>query len=156
VKLSQENLKKDIMKKQLILDSIEKCLKLEYKTFEEYVMHLYIKHQKGAEIAKLLDELGYKVKTNSYVGRKKFNANDITNIIQKNYNKRNDDIRSRNYIFSSVSHMLYKYNFGDYKIGTIYNEMKRLEPFLFNYKLDINAEYLTDGTEFKALYVEKK
>lgn len=149
MKLSKNNLERDIEKKKRIIKILELCDDLQPTTFEEYVMYLYVKTQKGVKVATILDEEGYRVETKSSIGSRKFKSNDVTDIII-------DEYKNNNTVLGTVAFTLYKYNFGTYKLSDVIKSFEALEPFLFSHKLDINKQHLTDMLKFNALYSRKK
>jgi len=68
----------------MILRVIEHCEVKENDNLETIVLKKYIEFENVTEVANSINELGYRIKTNSHVGVRKYTTNDISNILTDN------------------------------------------------------------------------
>lgn len=96
-KLKEKRIKKyneemSIIKK--IINVLEKFSKInEMDTFEIIVFKKYLELENVSKVAKYVNELGYRIKTNSYIGERKYNGTDITEILIKDNVKVEDELK---------------------------------------------------------------
>lgn len=96
-KLKEKRIKKyneemSIIKK--IINVLEKFSKInEMDTFETIVFKKYLELENVSKVAKYVNELGYRIKTNSYIGERKYNGTDITEILIKDNVKVEDELK---------------------------------------------------------------
>lgn len=65
-----------------ILDTIEKYSSIkDSDNFETIVFKKYLEFENVTKVAKYLNDSGYRVKTQSYIGERKYKGTDITDII---------------------------------------------------------------------------
>lgn len=81
-----KKLKNKMQEKINILDKIIKVIDenkeiSETDNFETIVFKKYLEFENVTKVAKYINELGYRIKTNSYIGERKYIGTDITNII---------------------------------------------------------------------------
>ncbi len=53
----------------------------EHDDIDTIVFKLYMQLDNVSKVAKVVNELGFRIITNSYIGERKYNSNDITSII---------------------------------------------------------------------------
>ena len=84
------NLKNKLMKKykeemsilNMIIDTIEKYSEIkDNDSFETIVFKKYLEFENVSDVAKFLNDKGYRVKTKSYIGQRKYIGTDITEIL---------------------------------------------------------------------------
>lgn len=68
-----------------VINTIEKYSEIkEEDTFEIIVFKKYLELENVSNVAKEINELGYRIKTDSYIGERKYNGTDITEILKRN------------------------------------------------------------------------
>ena len=84
-KLDEKIIKKHnekIQKIEKIINILENKSQIkEYYNFETIVFKKYLELESVRAVANYINELGYRVKTNSYIGERKYIGTDITKII---------------------------------------------------------------------------
>ena len=111
-KVKYEELKQSIYEKYIKetkrVDKIIKVISenIEIKdndSFETIIFKKYLEVENVTKVAQYINDLGYRVKTNSYVGERKYIGTDITKILISDVNIDNDlkevvrDMQDRNY-----------------------------------------------------------
>ncbi len=63
------------------IDVLEKSIICEEDSIENIAFKLYLQLDNVSKVAKIINGLGFRLDTNSYVGKRKYTSNDITAII---------------------------------------------------------------------------
>ena len=96
------NLKNKLMKKykekmsilNMIIDTIEKYSEIKKDdSFENIVFKKYLQLENVKSVAKYLNDEGYRIKTYSYKGERKYIGTDVTRIILNKYAKVDDQLK---------------------------------------------------------------
>lgn len=96
------NLKNKLMKKykeemsilNMIIDTINNFSQIcENDSFETIVFKKYLELENVSEVAKYLNDKGYRIKTYSYKGERKYIGTDVTRIILNKYAKVDDQLK---------------------------------------------------------------
>lgn len=78
-------------------------------TFETIVFKKYIEFENVKDVADSINELGYKIKTNSYVGSRKYTSKDISDILHNDSVEVEEELReSALTMFAYNSERVYK------------------------------------------------
>lgn len=62
-------------------------------TFETIVFKKYLEFENVKDVADSINKLGYKIKTNSYVGSRKYTSKDISDILQNDSIEVEEELR---------------------------------------------------------------
>lgn len=87
-----------------ILDVIEKNSEVNKSdSFEAIIFKKYLEFENVTTVAKYINDLGYRIKTDSYIGERKYKGTDITEIlisdveIEKNLKEVVQQLQDKNY-----------------------------------------------------------
>lgn len=79
------NYRKDMKSVKGIIEVIENNSSIKKEdTFETIVFKKYLELENVTKVAKYVNKLGYRIKTESWVGKRKYTSNDISEIIASN------------------------------------------------------------------------
>jgi len=116
VKLDIKTIEEDIKKKSEILGVLKDAQLIREKSLEGMIYQKYIELQRTDRVAEYINELGYRIKTNSYIGERKYIHKDVTSVICEDVHKNNNWIQK-------IAYALYRYNFGSVKYGQTYKAL---------------------------------
>jgi hypothetical protein len=81
--ISLDSITTEIDKLGFIKEHLEKCLNRKPLTIQEKIFTQYLKIQNASVVADMLNDMGYRIKTDNRQEERKYISNDITNLFNK-------------------------------------------------------------------------
>lgn len=100
-----ESLVEKMKELEIVNNKVKEALNIECKCLEDIVMQKYIELQKGLKVADYLNNEGYRIRSNGKLGERKYNSNDVTEIITTPEKESN-----ANKALHALALALYKFN----------------------------------------------
>lgn len=133
----------------VVIDLLDTLEIINPASFDEFVWHQYIMHQRTDVVAKTIDGLGIRLRTRTRLGSRKFKHTDVTDLIIK-------DIDTAKNPLQLIAYVLYKHNFSDYSDSKACKELRALKTYLFTCEFNIFSQPLADMQINQALYSRDK
>jgi hypothetical protein len=90
-----------------VRDYINKVLEIESNSFYDYVLMEYIRVQNASEVADIINNEGYRLKTDGRIGERKYISNDIIDLLSQK-----SEVNGINIIIFDLAKALHKFNKG--------------------------------------------
>jgi hypothetical protein len=103
--ITVETLDEKIIELEIVRNKIKEALTIECKGLEDTVLQKYIELQGAMKVAEYLNNEGYRIRSNGKLGERKYNSNDITDIINTSDKDSEADKTLR-----AIAKALYKFN----------------------------------------------
>lgn len=89
---------------------INKCTIMADDAVETGIVKMYLLCGEVKEVTDYINNQGYRIKTSSHIGERKYTTNDITNIVDKKNPKVDEELYRGVYLMRYVDRMLIKMN----------------------------------------------